>query len=88
MEDISKETVVKKFRDLFGADPEFVVFAPGRVNLIGEHTDYSDGFVLPFAINLGIFLAFSPANNEQIDIYAIDFDHLFSQKILKNGICL
>jgi galactokinase len=85
MEDISKETVVNKFRDLFGADPEFVVFAPGRVNLIGEHTDYSDGFVLPFAINLGIFLAFSPANNEQIDIYAIDFDQLFSQKISKNS---
>ncbi|MDT8380992.1 MAG: galactokinase [Brevefilum sp.] len=85
MEDILKEKVGKKFRNLFGADPEFLVFAPGRVNLIGEHTDYSDGFVLPFAINLGIVLAFSPTNNDQIDIHAIDFDQLFSQKVSKNS---
>lgn len=83
MENLLKEKVVEKFRNLFGADPEFVVYAPGRVNLIGEHTDYSDGFVLPFAINLGIFLAFSPTNNEQIDIYATDFDQMFSHRMSK-----
>src|SRR5713101_7820894 len=42
------------FRDRFGADPAGVWHAPGRVNLIGEHTDYNDGFVLPFALAQGV----------------------------------
>ncbi|MFA3875266.1 galactokinase [Streptomyces sp. MMCC 100] len=44
------ETVGKRFRELYGAEPEGVWAAPGRVNLIGEHTDYNDGFVMPFAL--------------------------------------
>ena len=39
-----------KFQELFGAAPEVVAVAPGRVNLVGEHVDFLDGFVLPFAI--------------------------------------
>ena len=39
------------FKEVFGSDPDVVAAAPGRVNLIGEHVDYSDGFVLPFAIS-------------------------------------
>jgi galactokinase len=42
--------VAATFRDVYGTDPEGVWTAPGRVNLIGEHTDYNDGFVLPFAL--------------------------------------
>ncbi len=42
------------FRDRFGSDPQGVWHAPGRVNLIGEHTDYNEGFVLPFALGLGV----------------------------------
>ena len=42
------------FRDRYGCEPEGVWHAPGRVNLIGEHTDYNDGFVLPFALGLGV----------------------------------
>jgi galactokinase len=41
---------IDAFRTHFGSDPEVAAFAPGRVNLIGEHTDYNDGFVLPFAL--------------------------------------
>lgn len=41
---------INTFRTNFGSDPEVAAFAPGRVNLIGEHTDYNDGFVLPFAL--------------------------------------
>lgn len=41
------------FESQFGRRPEFTVRAPGRVNLIGEHTDYNDGFVLPFALEIG-----------------------------------
>ncbi|MEU0475292.1 galactokinase [Streptomyces olivaceus] len=44
------ETVGERFRELYGAEPEGVWAAPGRVNLIGEHTDYNDGFVMPFAL--------------------------------------
>ncbi len=49
------------FRDLFGGEPASVWHAPGRVNLIGEHTDYNDGFVLPFALPLGVLAAVGPA---------------------------
>ena len=42
-----KDQVIEAYRERYGVDPEIVVFAPGRVNLIGEHTDYNDGFVLP-----------------------------------------
>ncbi|MEV5013813.1 galactokinase [Streptomyces sp. NPDC053780] len=43
-------TVGERFRELYGAEPQGVWAAPGRVNLIGEHTDYNDGFVMPFAL--------------------------------------
>jgi galactokinase len=45
------------FRRCFDATPDVVTYAPGRVNLIGEHTDYNDGFVLPCAIDKGTFVA-------------------------------
>lgn len=44
------QETIKIFQSTFGRDPEVAAFAPGRVNLIGEHTDYNDGFVLPFAL--------------------------------------
>ncbi len=44
------EQVAERFAELYGAEPEGVWAAPGRVNLIGEHTDYNDGFVMPFAL--------------------------------------
>ena len=43
--------LARRFRDVYGVQPLFYCRAPGRVNLIGEHTDYNEGFVLPFAIN-------------------------------------
>src|SRR3954471_9725141 len=46
-----------KFRQTFGRPPRWVVAAPGRVNLIGEHTDYNDGFVLPMAIDRHVVIA-------------------------------
>ena len=59
MTDIRDEVVVG-FRDAFGRDPHGTWSAPGRVNLIGEHTDYNLGFVLPFAINRRTVLALAP----------------------------
>lgn len=54
---MSEEAVVQAFTDRFGAKPEVVTAAPGRVNLIGEHTDYNEGFVLPAAIDLYVWVA-------------------------------
>ncbi|MEU6738525.1 galactokinase [Streptosporangium sandarakinum] len=52
--------VVDAFRESFGTEPQGVWHAPGRVNLIGEHTDYNDGLVLPFAVPWGVTAAVSP----------------------------
>ncbi|MFF6880163.1 MULTISPECIES: galactokinase [unclassified Streptomyces] len=50
MSEAVAETVASRFGELYGAEPHGVWAAPGRVNLIGEHTDYNDGFVMPFAL--------------------------------------
>ncbi|MDE2409425.1 MAG: galactokinase [Actinomycetales bacterium] len=57
MTDLLKNAVATGFENLFGYAPEVVWSAPGRVNLIGEHTDYNEGFVFPFAINRHTFAA-------------------------------
>jgi len=62
----------ERFQDLFGAPPAGVVFAPGRVNLVGEHTDYNDGFVLPMAIQKGIAFAFTPRIDDVLRVHSAD----------------
>ncbi|MEP3226824.1 MAG: galactokinase [Parasphingorhabdus sp.] len=57
----------------FDKEPEFFTYAPGRVNLIGEHTDYNDGFVLPMAINFGTVVAAGSTSNTEISAVAVDF---------------
>jgi len=73
-----------KFQTHFGSEPQYVVRAPGRVNLLGEHVDYNDGFVLPAAIDLATYVAFSPAAADHSTLLAADFDQpaLFSAKTL------
>jgi galactokinase len=66
--------LLSAFRNSFHADPEIVVRAPGRVNLIGEHTDYNDGFVLPVAIDRYVYLAASKCVSHLTTIRSIDFD--------------
>ena len=61
------------FRELFGCDPEVVVRAPGRVNLIGEHTDYNEGFVMPVAIDRFIAMAASRSEGDEVELYSIDY---------------
>jgi len=67
-----KELVVKEFVHRFGAQPTHVLRAPGRVNLIGEHTDYNDGFVMPMAIDRATWIALSPRDDRQVEIYSMD----------------
>ncbi len=63
-----------EFERRFGAPPVFVVRAPGRVNLIGEHTDYNDGFVLPMAIDRAVWMAVRPRSDQRILCHSLDFD--------------
>jgi galactokinase len=64
----------RKFAELFGGPSETVVRAPGRVNLIGEHTDYNDGFVFPAAIDRDILIAAAPRTDGQVRAYALNFN--------------
>ena len=69
-----QEKVTAAFQKQFGTAPALVVRAPGRVNLIGEHTDYNDGFVLPMAIDREIWLALQPRDDEQVVVHSLDFE--------------
>ncbi len=72
--------VKSKFRTLFGEKP-VIIKSPGRVNLIGEHTDYNEGFVLPAAINKYIYFAINPARNEKCSLYAADLEESYEFEI-------
>lgn len=67
-------TLSQQFESHFNAKPEFIVRAPGRVNLIGEHTDYNDGFVLPMAIDHAVWLALRSRDDGQVRIFSLDLE--------------
>src|SRR5215472_16954611 len=71
---MSLQTMAQRSADLFakcvGHPPHCLVAAPGRVNLIGEHTDYNDGFVLPMAIDLECHVAAAPSNDGWLRVYS------------------
>ena len=66
--------VIDAFREAYGTEPNTVWHAPGRVNLIGEHTDYNDGFVLPFAVPWGVTVALSPRADQTVRILSLQAD--------------
>lgn len=68
-----KEKTGQTFKDHFGTAPAHFFRAPGRVNLIGEHTDYNDGFVLPCAINYDTVIAAAPRTDQNVSIVAADY---------------
>ncbi len=72
-----KLALIQSFRHHFEAEP-LVVFAPGRINLIGEHTDYQEGFVFPATISQGIWVAIAKNNLAVCRAYSLDFDQEFS----------
>ncbi len=71
------ESVVEEFKARFGEMPELVARAPGRVNLIGEHTDYNQGFVLPMTIDRCTFIAFRKRQDSKIRITSLDYSETF-----------
>lgn len=74
------------FQQRFGAVSSLIVRAPGRVNLIGEHTDYNDGFVLPMAIDRAVWIALRPRDDDAIKVHSLDFDQsaAFSLGLLRH----
>jgi galactokinase len=70
---LDKPTVVQHFTTRLGRQPQWVVRAPGRVNLIGEHTDYNDGFVLPLAIDRAAWIALAPRDDGRVVVYSVDY---------------
>lgn len=77
---IAKETIINKFKSLYQEDP-IVVTSPGRINIIGEHTDYNDGFVLPAAIDKAIYVAVSKRVDDNIVLYAEDYQESHEVKL-------
>src|ERR1700722_1860678 len=75
------DQIIKSFKLHYGGEPEVIVRAPGRINLIGEHTDYNNGFVLPAAINRNIFFAFSKRADNEIHLHANDLKESYTFKI-------
>ncbi len=71
-----QQQVTAKFQQLFGEAPTYIVRAPGRVNLIGEHTDYNDGFVLPMAINRAAWIALRPRPDQRVIVHSLDFNEV------------
>ena len=67
-------SIQEKFTQLFGHAPSLMVQSPGRINLIGEHTDYNHGFVLPAAINKYVQIAFEHRTDGMIHMHAIDLN--------------
>lgn len=65
-------SAIDTFNDLYSREPRFLVRAPGRVNLIGEHTDYNEGFVMPMAINRAMWIACEPSDNDEVELYSVD----------------
>lgn len=69
---------MKSFQDIFAQDPECEASAPGRVNLLGEHTDYNDGFVLPTAIPQKTTVQLGFSGDEQYHFYSAELDRKIS----------
>lgn len=69
-----KPPLTDEFEQRFGAPPAYIVRAPGRVNLIGEHTDYNEGYVLPLAIERAIRIALRPRADSLVRIHSLNYN--------------
>jgi len=69
-----KEKLINSFKERFGMNPDIISRGPGRVNLIGEHTDYNQGFVLPVAIDRDIAIVSKVRDDRIVRLYSLDFN--------------
>lgn len=72
-----QDKVLTLFKDSFSGDP-MLIRAPGRINFIGEHTDYNEGFVMPAAIDKYICFAITPTGDESYRLLSVDYQELFT----------
>jgi len=68
-----EHTLIPIFEKIFSKPPEVFSFAPGRINIIGEHTDYNLGYVLPAALNLRNYFFLSRRLDDKVSIWAENF---------------
>lgn len=68
------EEIYSEYAKVFDQQATHAAIAPGRVNLIGEHTDYNDGFVLPVALDKDVRVIFRPRTDRRVRLYAVEFD--------------
>ena len=66
------QEIKKQFKTHFEGEP-LVVRSPGRVNIIGEHTDYNEGFVLPAAVDKAVWVAVAKRNDGQIGLFSVSY---------------
>ena len=81
---IKNEAIIKvtdTFQTTFGSKEALIVRSPGRVNIIGEHTDYNEGFVLPAAIDKAIYVAIGKRTDDAVHLYSVDFKEKYSVEI-------
>ncbi|GAA3634919.1 galactokinase [Lactobacillus hamsteri] len=71
---MNKEELLKAYKDTFGEEGKDVFFSPGRINVIGEHTDYNGGHVFPAAISLGVYGVYGPREDNKIRLYSGNVD--------------
>lgn len=74
------DKVLKTFRELYKEDP-IITRSPGRVNIIGEHLDYNEGFVLPAAIDKAIYVGISKRNDDRIHLHSVDYNENYEVSI-------
>ena len=67
------DDLIHSHQEEYGQSPDIIAQAPGRVNLIGEHTDYNEGFVLPMAIDYYVQVAVSRRKDQHLRFYSVDF---------------
>lgn len=70
----TRDRAIELFQQRFGSGPQYIIRAPGRVNLIGEHTDYNDGFVFPMAIDQATWLALSSSDDRTVRLSSSGHD--------------
>lgn len=71
-----RKRLAQAFSDHFGGQPSMLVRAPGRVNLLGEHTDYNDGYVLPMTIDRSVRIALRPLANRRVRLFSLDMGEM------------
>ncbi len=74
---MDRKEISDRFKEIYAVDPDLVVKSPGRINIIGEHTDYNEGFVLPTAIDKAVYVGLGKRDDEEILLYAAGFNESF-----------